>query len=99
MILMRMTSCSARKIARLQEANYAYMESLVAPILAVLVSLGCTKLTSRRSQIEIEVLQNKVAQVETQLTTMDNQAAVRTLATLQPVTSAIKQLQETVGIR
>ena len=75
------------------------MEYVIAPVLAIIVSLKFTHFTDAKRKSEIKALQIKVEKLEATVELIDKQTLQKMITTLQPVSSSIRELQEFVGVR
>ena len=81
------------------------MEYIVGPILALLVSLKCTKLQLKvvedkvnGMEEEIELVMEDLENIKAYDTKRAEEYSKKVLATLMPVAKAVQKLNQTVGI-
>ena len=70
---------------------------VAGPVIALLVSVGFTQLSSNKSKQEYEALVERIEKVEASVETLDKETIKKMLITMQPVARAVKSLQDAIG--
>ena len=74
------------------------MEFLIAPVVALLVSVGYTRQQYTKHQKEYEALVTKVELLENRNEQVDKEMLKKIMTTVMPIAKAVNKLNQEVGL-
>ena len=75
------------------------VEYIVGPVLAVLISMKFTDYKAKKQEEASKAYLQQVELVEKKVNNVDEEILKKVLVTITPVAKAVKQLQESIGVR